>query len=99
MGADEQAAPRLRRLLLVKHSLPAINPSLPANQWRLSKAGTLRCQARSASGALPLSMLNMERGSGGEAAPSNSPVTERQPHDYLGQLQDGHSGLLWPVVR
>ncbi len=33
------------RLILVRHSLPEIVPSLPAYEWRLSKAGRRRCQA------------------------------------------------------
>ena len=32
------------RLILIKHSLPEIVPSIPANQWRLSAAGRLRCE-------------------------------------------------------
>lgn len=31
------------KLILVKHSLPAIDPSLPARQWRLSDDGRRRC--------------------------------------------------------
>ena len=34
-----------RRLILIKHSLPEMVPGLPANQWRLSEEGRLRCQA------------------------------------------------------
>jgi broad specificity phosphatase PhoE len=30
-------------LILVRHSLPEIIPSLPAHQWRLSEAGRARC--------------------------------------------------------
>jgi broad specificity phosphatase PhoE len=32
-------------LILVKHSLPEIDPTRPANQWHLSEAGRLRCTA------------------------------------------------------
>lgn len=32
------------KLILVRHSLPEIIPILPANQWRLSEAGRLRCR-------------------------------------------------------
>jgi broad specificity phosphatase PhoE len=32
-------------LLLIRHSLPAINPQLPAEQWRLSAEGRARCAA------------------------------------------------------
>ncbi len=32
-------------LILVKHSLPEIDPARPANQWHLSEAGRLRCTA------------------------------------------------------
>jgi broad specificity phosphatase PhoE len=32
-------------LILVKHSLPEIDPTRPANQWHLSEAGRLRCAA------------------------------------------------------
>lgn len=31
-------------LVLVKHSLPEIIPSIPATQWRLSQPGRARCQ-------------------------------------------------------
>lgn len=34
----------LRNLIFVKHSLPLIEPEKSAEQWRLSKAGRLRCQ-------------------------------------------------------
>lgn len=30
-------------LILVKHALPEIMPTLPANQWHLSEAGRARC--------------------------------------------------------
>jgi broad specificity phosphatase PhoE len=33
------------RLILVKHSLPAVDPSAPASQWRLSVDGRQRCRA------------------------------------------------------
>jgi broad specificity phosphatase PhoE len=33
----------MRHLILVKHSLPAIDPTLPAEQWRLSDEGRRRC--------------------------------------------------------
>ncbi len=32
-----------RRLILVKHSQPAIIPTVPVNQWHLSEAGRARC--------------------------------------------------------
>ena len=32
-------------LILVKHSLPEIIPTLPASQWGLSEAGRLKCRA------------------------------------------------------
>jgi len=35
----------LRYLILVKHSLPEIVPTLTAHQWRLSEKGQLRCHA------------------------------------------------------
>jgi broad specificity phosphatase PhoE len=34
----------MRKLILVRHSLPEIVSDLPANQWRLSDAGRLRCK-------------------------------------------------------
>lgn len=34
----------MRKLILVKHSLPEVLPDLPANQWRLSETGRLRCK-------------------------------------------------------
>jgi len=34
----------MRKLILIRHSLPEIIPSRPANQWRLSGEGRLRCQ-------------------------------------------------------
>ncbi len=33
----------MRKLILVKHSLPEIVPDLPASQWRLSEEGRRRC--------------------------------------------------------
>ncbi|HLO30745.1 MAG TPA: histidine phosphatase family protein [Anaerolineales bacterium] len=33
----------MNHLILVKHSLPEIVPSIPAQQWVLSKAGQVRC--------------------------------------------------------
>ena len=33
----------MSHLILVKHSLPEILPTLPANQWHLSEAGRARC--------------------------------------------------------
>jgi broad specificity phosphatase PhoE len=35
----------MRYLVLVKHSLPHIIPTLPAHRWHLSVEGRLRCQA------------------------------------------------------
>jgi broad specificity phosphatase PhoE len=35
----------LGNLILVKHSLPDIIPTVPAHQWHLSEVGRLRCQA------------------------------------------------------
>jgi len=34
----------MRKLILVRHSLPDIVPELPANQWRLSREGRGRCK-------------------------------------------------------
>lgn len=34
----------MRSLLLIKHSLPEIDPTVPASRWRLSEIGRLRCQ-------------------------------------------------------
>lgn len=34
----------MRKLILVRDSLPEIVPELPANQWRLSNTGRLRCK-------------------------------------------------------
>jgi len=34
----------MQKLILVKHSLPEIVSDLPANQWRLSDTGRLRCK-------------------------------------------------------
>jgi broad specificity phosphatase PhoE len=34
----------MSRLILVRHSLPEIIPTLPANQWRLSESGRRRCR-------------------------------------------------------
>ena len=34
----------MRKLILVRHSLPEMVPDLPANQWRLSDTGRLRCK-------------------------------------------------------
>jgi broad specificity phosphatase PhoE len=34
----------MRRLIFVRHSLPEINPSLPAREWHLSEAGRQLCQ-------------------------------------------------------
>ena len=33
------------KLILVRHSEPTIEPSVPASQWRLSEVGRLRCYA------------------------------------------------------
>lgn len=35
----------MKNLILVKHSLPEIFPSVPAKEWKLSKAGQVRCRA------------------------------------------------------
>ena len=35
----------MRHLVLIKHSLPAIEPTLPAKQWPLSPEGHQRCHA------------------------------------------------------
>jgi broad specificity phosphatase PhoE len=35
----------MNHLLLVKHSLPEVLPTIPASQWRLSPAGRVRCEA------------------------------------------------------
>jgi len=34
----------MSKLILVRHSLPEIIPTLPANQWRLSEIGRRRCR-------------------------------------------------------
>jgi len=34
----------MNNLILVKHSLPEIVPTLPASQWRLSASGQVRCK-------------------------------------------------------
>ena len=34
----------MQKLILVRHSLPEISPSLPAKQWSLSEAGRQRCR-------------------------------------------------------
>ncbi len=34
----------MRKLILIKHSVPEIVPALPASQWRLSPDGRLRCR-------------------------------------------------------
>ncbi len=33
----------MRKLILVRHSLPHIDPQIPARQWRLSETGRTRC--------------------------------------------------------
>ena len=33
----------MRRLILVKHSLPVLEPGVPAREWRLGKEGRRRC--------------------------------------------------------
>jgi broad specificity phosphatase PhoE len=35
----------LKNIILVKHSLPEIAPTIPAKEWRLSKSGQVRCKA------------------------------------------------------
>lgn len=35
----------MRKLILVKHSLPAIDPNVPAREWHLSDVGRERCRA------------------------------------------------------
>jgi len=35
----------LKNIILVKHSLPEIIPTIPAKEWRLSKSGQVRCKA------------------------------------------------------
>jgi broad specificity phosphatase PhoE len=42
--ADRDREYIMRKLILVKHSLPEIVSDLPANQWRLSDTGRLRCK-------------------------------------------------------
>lgn len=32
-------------MLLVRHSVPAVDPSIPAAEWRLSAEGRVRCEA------------------------------------------------------
>lgn len=34
----------MKNIILVKHSLPKIVPTIPANEWRLSKSGQFRCK-------------------------------------------------------
>ena len=48
------------QLILVKHSLPALEPDKPANQWRLSKEGQQRCEvlARHLSPYLPFQLFS-----------------------------------------
>lgn len=33
-----------RKLILIRHAVPEIKPSVPASRWRLSEEGRLRCQ-------------------------------------------------------
>ncbi len=33
----------VRRLILVKHSLPVLEPAVPAREWRLGEEGRRRC--------------------------------------------------------
>jgi broad specificity phosphatase PhoE len=49
-----------RQLILVKHSLPALEPDKPANQWRLSEEGQQRCEvlARHLSPYLPFELFS-----------------------------------------
>ena len=35
----------MKNIILVKHSLPEIVPTIPAKEWRLSKSGQVRCKA------------------------------------------------------
>lgn len=35
----------MNHLLLVKHSLPEVIPTIPASQWKLSPVGRVRCEA------------------------------------------------------
>jgi broad specificity phosphatase PhoE len=35
----------VNNVILVKHSLPAVIPTIPAKEWTLSKAGQIRCKA------------------------------------------------------
>jgi broad specificity phosphatase PhoE len=35
----------LKNIILVKHSVPEIIPTVPAKEWRLSKSGQIRCVA------------------------------------------------------
>ena len=34
----------MKNLILVKHSLPEIIPTIPAKEWVLSKPGQVRCE-------------------------------------------------------
>ena len=34
-----------RNLILIKHSMPQIDATLPSNQWQLSAVGEKRCEA------------------------------------------------------
>ena len=34
----------MNKLILIKHSLPEIVPTIPAREWQLSEAGQLRCK-------------------------------------------------------
>ena len=35
----------MKNIILVKHSVPEIIPTVPAKEWRLSKSGQIRCEA------------------------------------------------------
>jgi broad specificity phosphatase PhoE len=43
LGAIERR-PTISTLILIRHSQPEIDPTLPASQWRLSETGRLRCR-------------------------------------------------------
>ena len=43
MPAPDFPTSPVRKLILVRHSLPEIDPARPAHEWRLSAEGRLRC--------------------------------------------------------
>lgn len=35
----------MKQLILVRHSIPEVDPAVPSREWRLSQAGKIRCKA------------------------------------------------------